>query len=158
MRTWWWLYNMFSYDPEWSRMIYESISSSLSTVWYWAIFANGVAHSFTPQLRPWCQDAVDPMRLLEENLAAEEEKKKADLGLSNNRVYDPYSSFFSSAFTILWVYPILRLPIYSILHRSQLSVQSKTFSFHFGAGRRVKSQDNRTPHSPHSPWAKSTST
>ena len=56
------------------------------------------------------------MRLLEENLAAEEEKKKADLGLSNNRVYDPYSSIFSSAFTFLRVYPILRLPIYSILH------------------------------------------
>jgi hypothetical protein len=27
------------------------------------------------------------MRLLEENLAAEEEKKKADLGLSNNMMY-----------------------------------------------------------------------
>eukprot|EP00435_Cladocopium_sp_Y103_P065881 s694_g27.t4 len=47
------------------------------------------------------EDAVDPMRLLEENLAAEEEKKKADLDLSNNREYNRTPAFFRQ-FSPFW--------------------------------------------------------
>ena len=65
------------------------------------------------------------MRLLEENLAAEEEKKKADLGVSNDREYTTRTPAFFFA--------RLDIPSFETIHilhstlRSQLAFQDFEF-------------------------------